>query len=112
MARVKPIQTKDDVAPEHHALFDYLAARRNRISGPSSVVMNSPAIARQWNEIGEYLHGESPLPPSVAELAVCATARHHNCAYIWSAHTRQARAAGVGEATIEAVREHAAVDAL
>ena len=37
MARVKLIVDKEDVAPEHHALFDALAALRGRISGPSTV---------------------------------------------------------------------------
>jgi len=45
MARVKLIVNKEDVAPEHHALFDTLAALRGRISGPSTVVLHSPGLA-------------------------------------------------------------------
>src|SRR5712664_4052053 len=86
MARVKLIVDKADIAPEHHALFDELAALRGRISGPSTIVLHSPGLARPWNAISEYLHRESIVEPEHAELAVCATAREHDCGYIWNAH--------------------------
>src|SRR6478735_1983173 len=99
MARVNLIQQRDDVPPEHYALFDELAARRKRISGPSSVVMHSPGLARPWNNISEFLHGDSIVEPRYAELAVCATARENDCAYIWGAHAPQARNAGISDET-------------
>src|SRR5207245_2663172 len=105
MARVKPIVDRDDVAPEHRALFAELAALRGRISGPSTIVLWSPGLARPWNEISEYLHRQSIVEPPHAELAVCATAREKDCAYIWNAHVPLARKAGVPAATIDAVRE-------
>jgi 4-carboxymuconolactone decarboxylase len=109
MARVKLIQVREDVAPEHGALFDELAALRGRISGPSSVVLHSPTLARPWNEISEFLHRDSIVEAGAAELAVCATARHYDCGYIWNAHASQARKAGVGEATLTAVRDREAL---
>ena len=69
MARVKLIVNKEDVAPEHHALFDELAALRSRISGPSTIVLHSPGLARPWNQISEYLHRDSIVEPEHAELA-------------------------------------------
>ena len=105
MARVKPIVEKGDVVPEHHALFDALAARRGRISGPSTIVFHSPGLAGPWNEISEFLHGQSIVEPEHAELAVCATARERDCGYVWNAHVPLARKAGVAPATIGAVRD-------
>src|SRR5882724_3661723 len=105
MARVKPIVNRDDVAPEHQALFDELAALRGRISGPSTIVLWSPGLARPWNEISEYLHRQSIVEPEHAELAVCATAREKDCGYVWNAHVPLARKAGVPAATIDAVRD-------
>lgn len=105
MARVKLIVNKDDVAPEHHALFEKLAALRGRISGPSTIVLHSPGLARPWNEISEFLHRESIVEPPHAELAVCATAREKDCGYIWNAHVPLARKAGVPAETIDAVRD-------
>ena len=112
MARVKLIQTRDDVPAEQYPLFDELAALRGRISGPSSVVLYSPGLARPWNQISEFLHGESIVEAQHAELAVCATAREFDCGYIWNAHVRSARAAGVSEAAIEAVATHQDVSGL
>jgi alkylhydroperoxidase family enzyme len=110
MARVPLIQNRDDIAPEHYALFDELAALRGRISGPSTVVLHSPGLARPWNEISEYLHRDSIVEPSYAELAVCATAREKDCGYVWNAHVPAARRAGVGDATITAVGEGRPLD--
>jgi 4-carboxymuconolactone decarboxylase len=112
MARVKLIVDKADVAPEHHALFDTLAARRGRISGPSTVVLHSPGLAGPWNEISEYLHGQSVVEPEHAELAVCATAREQDCAYVWNAHVPLARRAGLAEEVIAVVRDGGPVDRL
>ncbi len=105
MARVKLIVDKEDIAAEHHALFDTVAARRGRVSGPSTVVLHSPGLARPWNEISEYLHGQSIVEAPHAELAVCATAREKDCGYIWNAHVPLARKAGVNAETIDAVRD-------
>lgn len=112
MPRVKLIVNKDDIAPEHHALFDTLAALRGRISGPSTVVLHSPGLARPWNEISEYLHRDSIVEPQHAELAVCATAREKDCGYVWNAHVPLARKAGVAATTIDVVRDRKPVDGL
>jgi 4-carboxymuconolactone decarboxylase len=112
MARVKLIVNKEDVAPEHHALFDTLAALRGRISGPSTVVLHSPGLAGPWNEISEYLHRLSIVEPQHAELAVCATARERDCGYVWNAHVPLARKAGIAAETIETVRERRPIDDL
>lgn len=112
MARVKLIQERSDVAAEHYALFDELAALRGRISGPSSVTLHSPGLARPWNEISEFLHRLSVVETQHAELAVCATAREFDCGYIWAAHVRQALEGGVSEQAIQATAEDALLDAL
>jgi len=112
MARVKLIVDREDVAPEHYVLFDTLAALRGRISGPSTVVLHSPGLARPWNEISEYLHRESIVEAEHAELAVCATAREKDCGYIWNAHLPLARKAGLAADTLAAVRDRRPVDQL
>jgi len=112
MARVKLIVDRDDIAPEHHALFDTLAALRGRISGPSTVVLHSPALAKRWNDISEYLHRDSIVEPRYAELAVCATARERDCAYVWNAHVPLALKAGVPASTIDVARARGPVSGL
>ena len=112
MPRVKLIQNRDDVTAEHYALFDELAALRGRVSGPSTIVLHSPGLARPWNEISEYLHGKSVVEARHAELAVCATAREQDCGYVWNAHVPAARRAGVSDETITIVGERRPTDQL
>lgn len=112
MARVKLIQNQEDMAPEHLPLFAELAALRGRISGPSTLMLHSPTLARPWNEVGEYLHRHSLVAPQYAELAVSVAAREYDCAYVWAAHVPQARKAGVREATFAAVAQGGALDGL
>ena len=68
MPRVKLLNAKEDVAPEHHALYDELAAMRGRLSGPASVVMYSPALSKPWNDQSEFLHRETIVEHGFAEL--------------------------------------------
>ena len=110
MPRVKPIVDREDVAPEYHALFDKLAVLRGRISGPSTIVLHSPALAGPWNEISEYLHRDSVVEAPHAELSVCATAREKDCGYVWNAHVPLAQKAGISTTTIEAVRDRRPTD--
>jgi 4-carboxymuconolactone decarboxylase len=112
MARVKLLQAREDVTPDHYALFEELAALRGRISGPSSVILHSPGLARPWNEISEFLHRRSVVEARDAELAVCATARHFDCPYVWGAHVPSARDAGVSDAALNAVAADLALDGL
>src|SRR5438552_10940713 len=112
MARVKPIVNREDVAPEHHALFDKLAALRGRVSGPSTIVLHSPGLARPWNQVSEYLHRDSIVEAQHAELAVCATARERDCGYVWNAHVPLALKAGIARQTITAVAERRSADEL
>lgn len=112
MPRVKLLTTKSDLAPEHHALFDELAALRGRVSGPTSVVLYSPGLAGPWNGPSEFLHRGTVVEPALAELAMAATARERDCPFIWNAHAPLAHKAGVSEATLAAVRDNAPLDGL
>lgn len=112
MPRVKLIQNKEDIAPEHYTLFAELAALRGRISGPSTIMLHSPTLAKPWNEVSEYLHRRSMVPPQHAELAVSVAAREYDCAYVWAAHVPKARKAGVSEATFAAVANGNPLDGL
>lgn len=112
MPRVKLLTAKEDVAPEHYALYAELAALRGRVSGPSSVVLHSPALSKPWNDQSEFLHSGTVVEPHLAELAMSATARERDCPYIWNAHAPAARKAGVAEATLTAVRDNAPLTGL
>jgi len=112
VSRVKLFKAKEDVAPEHHALYDELAAMRGRLSGPASVVMYSPGLSKPWNDQSEFLHRETIVQSGFVELAICAAARERDCPYIWNAHAKKARKGGISEATLTATRDNTALDGL
>jgi 4-carboxymuconolactone decarboxylase len=76
------------------------------------VTLHSPGLAKPWNQISEFLHRESIVEPQHAELAVCATAREFDCAYVWAAHVPNARRAGVSQDALDAVAHDKGLDAL
>ncbi|GEM_PF-121116 len=112
MPRIPLITQKDQLPPEHHALFDQLAALRGRVSGPSTIVLHSPALAGSWNQQSEFLHANSVVDHRSSELAIIATARARDCGYIWNAHVNAARTAGASEAAIAAARDNRPLDGL
>ena len=112
MPRIPLITQKDQLPPEHHALFDELAALRGRVSGPSTIVLHSPKLAGPWNQQSEFLHAHSVVDHMSSELAIIATARSRDCGYIWNAHANAARTAGASEAAIAAARDNGPLDSL
>lgn len=103
MTRITQITERSQVDPEKQEIFDSIATSRGRVSGPFSVLLNSPEVAGRAAHLGAYIRFESTLTPSQRELAIITTAREFDCAYEWAAHATLAQEAGVREAAIETV---------
>ncbi len=103
MARITQVTTKDQVPPDKHDIFDAIAASRGRVSGPFSVLLNSPEIAGRAAHLGAYIRFESTLAPAERELAIITTSREFDCGYEWSAHATLAKEAGVRDEAIDVV---------
>jgi len=106
MARL-PIVKRDQVPEQFRQAFDEMTAASGGVitSGPGSITINSPEMARRRNHVTSYLRYETTFPKSIQELAIITTARAMDCPYIWNAHTPAARQAGVSDAVIDALRE-------
>ena len=102
MARL-PAVTRDMVPEEFRAAFDEVSA--GRVTGPGSITINSPEMARRRNHLTGYLRYETTFPRRVLELAIITTARAMDCPYVWNAHAPAARQEGVGDGVIDALRE-------
>ena len=111
MARLSEV-TRNEVPPEKQHIYDEIAGSRGSVRGPFAMLMHSPEVAGRAAHLGAYLRFESSLEQSVVELVTLATAREWNCQYEWTAHEPQARAAGVSDGTIAAVRERRAPEGL
>ena len=106
MARL-PLATRESVPEDQRAAFDELVKGYGAVPrhGPSSVIINVPKAQQQVNALNKYLRTESSLPKKIQELAMLVTARELDCQYIWNAHAASARAAGVSDATVDALRD-------
>ena len=112
MPRVPRIQQRSDVPEEASHHFDSIASSRGRVSGPFSVLLNSPEVAGRAAHLGSYIRFESTLDPAIKELAIITTSREFDCHYEWSAHVVLAREAGVRAEAIEAVANRGSLEGL
>ena len=105
MTRIRQITERNQVDADKQHIFDGIATSRGRVSGPFSVLLNSPEIAGRAAHLGAYIRFESTLTPSQRELAIITTAREFDCGYEWAAHATLAREAGVREAAIQTIAD-------
>lgn len=112
MTRVPQIQQRGDVPADAAHHFDSIVGSRGRISGPFSVLLNSPEVAGRAAHLGAYIRFESTLSDSDRELAIITAAREFDCHYEWSAHVVMARDSGVSPDAIAAVANRSELDGL
>ncbi len=112
MTRIPRIKTREDVAEGGRGAYDEIKGSRGEVSGPFSVLLNSPEMARRVAHLGAYIRFESSLSADVTELAILTTAREWNCQYEWTYHEPEGRKAGVREEAIIAVRDRRAPSGL
>ena len=112
MTNLPRIKNREDLPKEGWAAYDEIVGSRGGVSGPFSVLLNSPEAGRRIGHLGAYIRFESSLPGEVTELAILVTAREWGCQYEWTYHEPLAREAGVREEAIAAVRDRTAPSGL
>jgi 4-carboxymuconolactone decarboxylase len=102
-----PLATRENVPEDQRDVFDELLRGYGSVPrfGPGSVMIHVPKVHRLVNAVNHYLRNESSLPKKIQELAMLVTARELDCQYIWNAHAASARASGVSDATVDALRD-------
>ena len=105
MARLTPITSKDQVAPEAHAIVDGIVKSRGGLHGPFSMFLHAPELAERVAHLGAYVRFEGGLDMRVRVLAAMTVARELDAVYVWGAQTGSARRQSVPESTITAIRE-------
>ena len=78
MARIPQFTTEKDLSADQQDAFDEISASRGQISGPFSVLLNSPELARRAAHLGAYIRFESVLSDQTRELAIITVARHQS----------------------------------
>lgn len=109
--RVAPVDL-DRLTPAQQEVADRIAGTRGRVAGPFTVLLQVPALTERIQQLGAYLRYEATLDRDVAETAVLVTARVCGSPFEWEAHEPHARAAGVPDEVIAAVRAGGPTDEL
>lgn len=83
---------------------DIAGGPRGGVRGPLAMWLHRPELADAAQRLGAYCRYGSSLPPYLSELAILVTAQHWQADYEWAAHEPPARAAGLSDKVIAALR--------
>ena len=72
--------------------------------GPFNAMMLNPHVGDRVQRLGEALRFDISLPRNVIEVATLVVGSHWRAQFEWWAHERLAKAAGVSEAVIAAIK--------
>lgn len=99
------LPTPERMTPAQRAVYDaVVAGPRGTFVGPLRAVIHNPDLAARWSALGEKLRFDTSLPKRLSELAILVTARRWTSQIEWWAHANAARAAGLPDPIIEAIR--------
>ena len=104
MPRIAPVTGKADVAPEYHNVVDDVLKVFGNVRGPFSIMLHSPKLAERMLRMVTFNRDESVVEGKLRSLAILATVREREAAYVWAAQVGAARRAGVREETIDLIR--------
>jgi 4-carboxymuconolactone decarboxylase len=101
--RFKPL-TWETLSPAQLKMVEsVMAGKRGSMQGPYNVLLRSPELGNLAQQFGAHTRYNSSLPLALNELAILLVARFWTCQFVWWAHRRIAREAGLDEALIQAV---------
>lgn len=104
MARI-PTLDREHLSSQGQAAFDQIAGSRGNVAVNFKALLNSPEATARFAHLGAYLRFEGPVPNQLKEVAILAVARETDGHYVWTAHERLARKAGVRDKVIDAIRD-------
>lgn len=84
--------------------LDAVAGGRGRIPTPYKIWLHSPVLMQRLERLGTFLVNESSLTPREQEIAILTVAKHWHGDYVFIAHSRAARRAGISDEIIAAIR--------
>ncbi|MFG1344314.1 carboxymuconolactone decarboxylase [Xanthobacter autotrophicus DSM 431] len=90
------------------AIYEDILARRQAKGvdhlGPYIPLLNHPQLARLIEQLGYFYKYDSALPRDAYQLVVLILAARSGVTFVWDDHVAAARAAGLPEAVIDAVK--------
>ncbi len=110
MSRLPDLRHDQMTADQRRVHDEIAAGPRGTVEGPLKVWLHSPGLADPAQKLGAFARFKSSLPPELSEVAILVTAQAWRANFEWYAHARLARAAGISEPVIEAIRAGAEPD--
>jgi 4-carboxymuconolactone decarboxylase len=96
--------TYDTMTPEQKTLVSsILAGPRTSLDGPFNILLRSPEMGDLAQKFGAQMRFNSSIPRKLNEFAILITARFWTAQFEWQAHHKNALAAGLSPAIIEAL---------
>ncbi|MEZ5894769.1 MAG: hypothetical protein R3C40_00380 [Parvularculaceae bacterium] len=101
----------ENMSAKQRAVYEeILTGPRRQIVGPLRAWLISPELARRSSAVGEHLRFGDFMPKRLKELAILVTGRRYSSKVEWWVHAREAEAAGIDKAVIEAINTAASVE--
>jgi 4-carboxymuconolactone decarboxylase len=101
-SRIREI-SPDELTEAQKSALDAVVGGRGRIPTPYKIWLHSPILMQRLERLGTFLVNESSLTPREQEIAILTVAKHWHGAYVFAAHSRAARKAGISDDVITAI---------
>ncbi len=95
---------REDLSAADQVYYDEIVESRGGIRGPFPALLHSPQLASLVAATGHYARFDCVLPNPLREVAIISAAKEWGNQYVFTAHVRLAREAGVPESSIDAVK--------
>jgi 4-carboxymuconolactone decarboxylase len=103
MTRIAVIK-REDMTAEQGRVYDETKAAGGPLGGPNWAYIRQPKLFAVTQAMGTVLR-ESALTGRERQIAVLTTIRHWSAKYPWAVQVRNSLAAGVDQATVDAINE-------
>lgn len=103
-SRIRRLVEHGDLKHADQHYLDRVIRTRGHLSPLFQVLLNTPDVADRMATVGAFFLYETMLPPALRTLVWLVTAREFDCEYAWQGSAGHARAAGLPEPLIDALR--------
>ena len=107
MTRV-PYATREKMDAASQAVWDEIETSRGGVALNYAALLNNPQASGAMAGLGGYARYETPMDPRIKALAVLTAAREACGHYVWTVNQSAAKAAGLSDEVIAAIREYRA----
>jgi 4-carboxymuconolactone decarboxylase len=111
MTRV-PYAARENMDAAGQAVWDDIETSRGGVARNYAALLNNPQASGAMAGLGGYARYETALDPRIKALAVLTAAREACGHYVWTVNQPAAKAAGLSDEVIAAIREYRAPSGL